>query len=245
MSIISINTTQNVHIDFVTASAGERILAYIIDMIIKIAYLFIAFQILKAIGLFNSGFDDMLLNAFLILMALPFIFYSLIFETWMNGQTIGKRLLKIKVIKIDGFQASFPDHMMRWLFRVVDLLILNGIIALLFVIINNRGQRLGDIVAGTTVISLKDRNQLHQTVLMEIEDTYQPTYPAAAFLSDKDARIIKRNFEHAMMKGDTMLLIKLRDKVMSVLDIKYAGKDAATFITDVLRDFNHYTKKDL
>lgn len=242
MSIISINTTQNVHIDFVAASAGERILAFIIDMAIKLAYVFIVLKGFDILGVMNQGMSDLNAQAVILLALFPFIFYTLIFESLMGGQTIGKRLMKIKVIKIDGFEASLPDHFMRWIFRITDILLLSGILALLFVILNPRNQRLGDIVAGTTVISLKQRNMLHQTVLMELQDSYEPKYPAAAYLSDKDARIIKRNYEVAMMSNDYNVLSKLRERLVQVLQIQVPITDDAQFISDVLRDFNYYTK---
>ena len=51
--------------------------------------------------------------AILILILLPVIIYTLIQESLWEGQTIGKKLMKMKVIKIDGYQASFGDYLIQ------------------------------------------------------------------------------------------------------------------------------------
>ena len=112
MVSLQINTTQNVNLNFTAASVGERILAYGIDWIIKIAYIIVVYQIIFNIFSIDEWFADMdnwSIIAVLLLFYFPVMFYSLIFEAIMEGQTIGKRIMKIKVVKIDGYQASLSD----------------------------------------------------------------------------------------------------------------------------------------
>ena len=117
MSELQINTTQNVKINFTSSGAGERLLAFIIDNVIKIGYLYL-------VGYLFGAFDNMDqwsqigLNT---LLSFPIIFYTLVLESIMDGQTIGKRLLKIRVVKIDGYQATLSDYIVRWFFRIVDI----------------------------------------------------------------------------------------------------------------------------
>src|SRR5690606_39594735 len=87
----------------------------------------------------------------------PIIFYTLVCESLMSGQTIGKKIMKIRVIKIDGYQASFGDYLVRWLFRVVEIVIFQGVIAVMAIIFSGKNQRLGDTVSGTAVVSLKNK----------------------------------------------------------------------------------------
>jgi len=54
-------------------------------------------------------------------LSFPVMFYTLVLESLLQGQTIGKRALKIRVVKIDGYQATFSDYVVRWFFRIVDV----------------------------------------------------------------------------------------------------------------------------
>ena len=156
---LQINTTQNVNIKFTAASVGERILAYGIDWLFKIAYAIVVYQImfkLLKIDELVKDMDNWSQAAVFITFYLPVIFYTLIFETLLDGQTPGKRILKIKVVKIDGYQASLSDFIVRWIFRIVDLNMMSGVVALISIITRSKNQRLGDITAGTAVISLKN-----------------------------------------------------------------------------------------
>ena len=90
-----------------------------------------------------------------IIFALPYVFYTLILESVFEGQTVGKKLLKIKVVKIDGYQATFADYLIRWFMRIIDMWLLYCVVALISVASSKKGQRLGDMVAGTSVITLK------------------------------------------------------------------------------------------
>ncbi|PTM08178.1 MAG: RDD family protein, partial [Bacteroidetes bacterium] len=105
---LQINTTQNVNINFTAASVGERILAYAIDLLFKLAYIIVVYQIVFNITEISSWLEDQdfwSVAAISSLFALPIFLYSLLFESLLDGQTPGKRILKIKVVKIDGYQA--------------------------------------------------------------------------------------------------------------------------------------------
>lgn len=241
---LSINTTQNVTINFDAATVGDRMLAQLLDTLVKIAYAIVVYFILD-----NSSIDSMLdemdtwsVVGFFIIVFLPVIFYSLVQESLWEGQTIGKKIMKMKVIKLDGYQASFGDYLIRWLFRLVEISLGYGIIALVVIIVNKSNQRLGDIAAGTAVISLKNTVTINQTILQDINDEYQPTYPLVIKLSDNDVRIIKETFEIAVNSRDYKLMIKLREKIIEVTEIKNISGNDQDFIRTILKDYNFYTQ---
>ena len=243
---IKINTTQNVNINFKAASVGERILAYVIDWIIKIAYIVVVYQIvfnLFDFDEFSRDMDSWSRIAILVFFYLPVIFYSLVFEALLDGQTPGKRIIKIQVVKIDGYQASLADFVVRWFFRIVDLNLMSGIIALIAIITSHKNQRLGDMTAGTGVIALKNNVTINHTILENLNDDYLPTYPNVIKLSDNDARIIKDTFLTAKTSKDYKTLIKLRMKIVEVIDLKeqIRGNDI-DFIETILKDYNYYTQ---
>ncbi|MEO8238056.1 MAG: RDD family protein [Flavobacterium sp.] len=246
MSELSINTTQNVKINFKAASVGERIGAYFLDFVIKIAYViviwFIFFYWLNIDRLMDS-LDSWSRVSIVLFLYFPVVIYSITLESIFEGQTIGKKLTKIKVVKIDGYQAGFGDYLMRWFFRLVDISIFSGIIALISVISSKKSQRLGDMVAGTSVITLKNKINISHTILEEIGEAYVPTYPSVIKLSDNDMRIIKETFQRAEAKNDYEIIYKLVAKIENVTGIKNqeTGKPA-DFIRTVLKDYNFYTQ---
>ncbi|OOV20653.1 RDD family protein [Flavobacterium sp. LM4] len=246
MSELSITTTQNVKINFKAASPGERIGSYFIDLIIKIAYCLVVYGIFFHWLNLEKKFpnlDEWSVMTILLVFYFPVMIYSITLESVFEGQTIGKRLNKIKVVKIDGYQAGFGDYLMRWFFRLVDITILNGIIALIAVVSNKKGQRLGDMVAGTAVITLKNKIDISHTILEEIAETYVPTYPLVIKLSDNDMRIIKETFLRAEEKNDYEIIYKLVHKIEKVAGIKNQSiGDPADFIRTVLKDYNFYTQ---
>jgi len=243
---LQINTTQNVNINFTAASVGERILAWGIDWLFKIAYIIVTYQIMFKI----LKFDEMVKNmdnwsqiAVFLMFYLPVIFYSLLFETLLDGQTPGKRIIKIKVVKIDGYQASLADFVIRWIFRIVDLNMMSGVVALISIITSSKNQRLGDITAGTAVISLKNNVNISHTILEDLKQDYVPTYPMVIKLSDNDARIIKDTFKTARKSKDYKTLMKLRAKIVEVLELKDIKHNTDhEFIDTILKDYNFYTQ---
>ncbi|SFW75119.1 Uncharacterized membrane protein YckC, RDD family [Sinomicrobium oceani] len=246
MAELQINTTQNVNISFTAASIGERILAYAVDMLIKIAYLVVMYQILFRLfqmDLILNGMDQWSQIAVVLIFLLPFIFYTLLFESMLEGQTPGKRLLKIKVVKIDGYQASLPDYLIRWFLRIVDIDMMSGVIAIISIVASQKSQRLGDMTAGTSVISLKNKVTIDHTILEDIGEEYQPVYPSVIRLSDNDARIIKETFMSAKKSRDYKVMLKLKTKIEDVIQVKATEPDVHAFIDRVLKDYNYFTQK--
>ena len=249
MAEIQITTTQNVTISFRAAEAGERIAAYFIDGLIKSAY--IGVLIFFIVRLEKNGGKELLPNydndpwsffAVIILLGIPVIFYTITQETVLQGQTIGKRLMKTKVVKIDGFRAGFLDFFIRWIMRIIDIDLFSGIIALVSIGSSKKHQRLGGIASGTAVISLKNKVTIDHTILQEVESDYKPVYSSVIKLSDNDARIIKENFLRAVKNVDHRTLNILKEKIIAVIE-EEPHKDitAENFIRRVLKDYNHYT----
>ncbi|MCH4552374.1 RDD family protein [Aestuariibaculum lutulentum] len=237
MSELQINTTQNVKINFNAAGAGERVLAYAIDWAIKIGYLLI---LSEAFGVFDA-MDQWSQIAINTVLSFPVMFYTLALESTLQGQTLGKKALKIKVVKIDGYQASLSDYVVRWFFRIVDVFIFG--LGFFVMILNKKSQRLGDMAAGTAVISLKENININHTILEELKDDYVPTYPNVIKLSDNDARIIKETFTQAKAARDYQTLIRLRKKLIEVVGIKdVKQKTDMEFIDVILKDYNFYTQ---
>ena len=236
MSELQINTTQNVKINFEAAGIGERLLAYILDFAIKVGYLIVAGYVFGAF----DNMDEWSQIGINTLLSFPYIFYTLTLESLLEGQTIGKKAMKIRVVKIDGYQASLSDYLVRWFFRIVDIFMFG--LGFFVIIFNKRSQRFGDMAAGTAVISLRDKVSINHTILENLNEDYKPTYPNVIKLSDNDARIIKETFTVAKASRDYNTLIKLRAKIIEVTEIKKVSSSDIEFIDTILKDYNYYTQ---
>jgi uncharacterized RDD family membrane protein YckC len=246
MSNLYITTTENVKLFFTPASVGERILAYGVDLLIKIAYgivIYLLFFLVYDISFLSDEHNDALFTLIFIL-ALPIIFYTLVSETFMEGQTLGKKLLKIKVVKIDGYQAGFLEYLIRWIFTLVDIQMsfVPGIISM---VSTKHTQRLGDLAAGTAVITEKSKYNISHTILMDVDEKYEPYFSQNQVLlfSDNDIRIIKENAEMAYNQVNYAILNHLTQKIESVMKIRNPFKNERQFINALLKDYNYYTGK--
>src|SRR5689334_17683342 len=106
MQTIRVQTTQNVFIHYPVASVGDRILAFIIDRIILIIYT-------VAIVAWMINFNVEVPWLWIILLGFPWVFYHLVFEIFMNGQTPGKRVMSIQVVRMDGTSPSVGNYILR------------------------------------------------------------------------------------------------------------------------------------
>ncbi|MCD6067798.1 MAG: domain containing protein [Bacteroidetes bacterium] len=235
---IHINTTQNVLISYQPAGVGERILASLLDTLFMVAY-FVAACI--GFGVSNA-FDNMTsfgFFAFIMAITLPMLLYHLLMEQFFNGQSLGKKIMKIKVVKLDGTQPGFGAYLVRWVMRIIDTVLFNGVIALLTVALSERSQRLGDMAAGTTVVSMKQKVSLKNTILYKTASDYKIVFQEVSKLSDKDMGIIKDVFDHCVRNGDSAGLMQLSKKVKAKMEVITTLRDEQ-FIKVVLMDYSQY-----
>ena len=166
MRTISINTTQNVAIEYELAGLLERILAFVLDTLIVGAYMCIFTWLWVLLGGSSSEMIFILIVFFLFPV---FIAYHLICEAMWNGQSIGKKALGIKVVKCNGQQMDMGDYGKRWMFRLIDIFLSGGSVAVLTIMSNDYNQRLGDIVGDTCVIKTSPRNQISINDVLKIK----------------------------------------------------------------------------
>ncbi|WP_010253590.1 RDD family protein [Myroides injenensis] len=243
MANLTINTTQNINIDFKNASIGERILAFLLDSVFKILYLIAIFYVLVKSKIIEGFSDDWSRGAFILIVCLPVILYTLFFEVILQGATPGKRIMKIRVIKIDGYQATIADYFIRWIMRLVDIYIVSAFIGVIAIVSSKKNQRLGDMLAGTAVISTKERIGLSATIFQEVESEYVPVFPQVLTLTDNDIRIVKETLLNYKTNRDARLLERLCDKLISVLGVNKRDLSNQEFIELVLKDYNYLASR--
>lgn len=241
MQRVSIETTQNVDIDYRLASVGDRIVAFILDAIIIGCYaIFMIIIFAAALGDVLAGSEGVLITL-AVLFAAPYVFYHLACEVFMNGQSIGKRAMDIKVVRLDGRQPTIGQYVIRYLFRIIDVLFY-GIVAILCIVMGEKGQRLGDMLAGTTVIKLTKKEKISNSSMAQIarQDDYEPVYPQATELRDKDVRLIEEVLKVSMKTGNREPVFILTKKIKDKLNIEFEGTPEHLLRT-LAKDHAYYT----
>ena len=118
-----------------------------------------------------------------------------------------------------------------------------SVVGLLTMIISKKTQRIGDMAAGTAVITLRNNITINHTILKEISSDYVPTYALVIKLSDNDVRIIKEAHDVAVKSADFEVINKLQYKIEKVTGIKSVSRSPLEFIDTILKDYNYYTQK--
>jgi len=236
MDNFQIETAQNVNIAQNVGGIGERVLAFIVDYFIIFIYI-----ILVSIAISALDFDSDYMFIVYMTVGLPVFVYSLLWETFWNGRSPGKALMKLRVVKLDGSKPSFSNYFIRWLLRIIDISVTSGALALVTVLLNGKGQRLGDIAAATTVITEKKTISLHQTLVMDLPDDYIPKYPQVTVFTDAEMSTIKTLFWEAKYNGNHGVVLQLSKRLSKVMEIKPEETPIA-FVDKVIKDYNYYTQ---
>lgn len=259
MSQITIPTNLNIELSFEAAPFYKRFFAWLVDVFIIVLYFIIVYKIYSLI---NPQFERDTANEYWLdlIIALPAVLYSFLCELTMNGQSFGKKIFGIKVINIDGGNATISQYMLRSLIRTGDLYMVIILILLTFfnyemlifvafffalmvadflcILLTKKAQRLGDIAADTILISTRSKNNLNETVFMEVANNYVPSYPQVMKLSDRDLNTIKNIYNNILKNNDDDLAYNTALKIQTVLKITPQHSNNIEFIEIILKDYN-------
>ncbi|NOW98153.1 RDD family protein [Mucilaginibacter sp. SG564] len=241
MQTIRITTTQNIDIDYEVAGLGERIVAYIIDMAMFGVIIIATIIIAEATTKFRGGTESFWLGLIIIIYAVLYVFYDLICELAMNGQSVGKKIMKIKVISLDGARPRLGQYLLRWLFRIIDFLpgTLN-LCGLICVAVSDKSQRLGDMVAGTTLIRTVPRTKMQNIAFKPEGDNYQPVFTEAAQLSEQDIELINEVINNYVKSGNSMLVYNMAQRIKDLLNVTPpAEMNNMLFLQTIIKDYSH------
>jgi uncharacterized RDD family membrane protein YckC len=236
MDNFQIETAQNVNILQNVAGVGDRILAYLLDSLIMGFYVFIIILVFTNVNLSDDYFMIVGLT-----IGLPLFLYHLLWEMLWNGRSPGKAIMNLRVVKTDGSKPAFSNYLLRWLLRIIDITATSGGLALVTILLNGKGQRLGDMAAVTTVITEKQVVNFSQTILTDLPENYQPTYPQVTVFSDSEIQTIKNIFAEARYNSNHNVILKLAIKVADVMEIKFE-ETPIKFVDTVIKDYNHFTQ---
>lgn len=234
MPYIEIRTSHNVPIYYEIAKLSDRILAYFIDM----AILGIGSSLLA--GLFSVVFSSEAVVG--LVFVLCFAFYTLLGEVFLDGRSVGKMAMGIRVIKLTGREATINDYLVRWVFRLVDIYLSLGSMACILAGSSNKGQRLGDILANTTVVRYKTRSHIRVSNLLSINSrqNYTPQYPEAKNLGEDNALLVKTvvaRYQKYPNPGNRENIDLLFEKLVEELGIEHARHNSIDFLQVIVKDY--------
>jgi hypothetical protein len=170
------------------------------------------------------------------------LFYDLVCESFFNGQSLGKRMMKIRVISLDGTRPKFSQYLLRWLFRIVDFTLTSYIGGTLTIILTDNGQRIGDIVAGTAIIRTVPRSTMNNIVFKNVDDTYKPVFTQASQLTDQDIGLIHDVIDNYTKTGSNIAVYKMADKIREHLSIALPpNMNSMQFLHTIIKDYSHLT----
>lgn len=235
------STPFNIDLEFRIAPFHKRLFAWFLDLLLIIAYAYVVFRyVVQPLELMDSLGQV----AAILLVMIPGYSYHLLMEVFMNGQSLGKMAMGLKVMDISGQEASFSQYLLRWLFRLFDMGITMGSAAVLSAALSRHSQRIGDMVAGTVVIDKKFRTDIYDTIYLDIpEDASDPIFPEVMKLSDRDINGIRNLLSTKGMNRDTeMYMEQVAVRIKDVLKID-TDMEPRMLLEQLLRDYNYYTGK--
>lgn len=241
MKTIEITTAQKVIIQYELASVGNRFAAFLIDIIIWFGFLILINLI--AVQVFDGGESWDLYFYFVFFVQIPVIlFYTLVSEILMDGQTLGKRAIGLKVVKLNGDPAAPFDYLMRWAFRFIDIWFSAGSVAALLISASPNSQRLGGTLSGTTVIRKNSsRNFSLKDILgIKTRDSYEPQFPQVTRMSEQDMLFVKKvldRYRRYKNQAHKKAILALASHMQETLDIEETQKNKFRFLKTLLTDY--------
>ena len=258
MPEIQISTPFNIDIEFEIAAFHKRLLAYCIDFIMLALYMYSMLYLL--FGGFRVGEGSY--GFVFIILVIPMLSYTMLSELWMNGQTIGKKIFKIKVVSLDGGEPTLGQYALRWFMRFYEWafiifflfwgnglwgifwLVTGGITSIIIISISPKSQRLGDIVAGTVVVETVSKLSVDDTIFMHVAQTdFKVKFPEVMRLSDRDINTIKNVINQAKKTNTYDMCNRIAVKVQDVLKVP-TDMYAMDFLEKIMEDYNYLATKE-
>lgn len=256
MSTINFESSQYVSVEFPLANAGQRLLAAFLDMLLFMVYFIIMMLFFSNSLLFNA--DEYADFFWLLLIKAPWILYNPTCEYFMNGQTLGKYIVGIRVVTMNGDRPKLKEVFTRWVFKgdflwiSANLFYVNsgfiyiwfgmGVISIGVISLSRYKQRLADVLSNTLMIKTKGSDTYHLKDILSIKDsnTHEILYPQVVRFTDEDMMLIKSTILR-LRKNPTPEAIQFGKELSSetarLMGIEPVTTKRMEFLQNVLQDY--------
>lgn len=247
---VEFESAHHVKVEYELASPMQRLAASMIDTVMFIIYFVIVSMAMGLGDIFSAYGTELFFK--LLIIKLPWIFYNPIIEYATSGQSVGKMLLGIRVVTVNGERPGLREVFTRWVFRAdwvwiaADLFILIwlgiGIMGFIFSGTSELRQRMGDIMAGTLIIRNKSSlvYNLNDVLSIKSLDNHQPTYPQVTRFTDEDMLLIKNTIQRVQMNPNSetkKFAIELADESARLIGLEETPPKRMEFLQTLLQDY--------
>ncbi len=255
----NVDTPENVTFAYDVAGIGNRFIAALIDSVLILLALsllnliiFVSISLIESPAIDLPASDDapgwisgLLIALYILVNFVIFWGYYVLFEYLWNGQTPGKRVVKIRVLRTDGNPAGFIESVIRNLVRVVDFLPSGYGLGLVIMFFNKEARRLGDFAAGTLVVKDRSENTLtlitppKMTSAAAVDEALLLRYVHIRRLSAEDFELVQDAVNRMANGGITRnLLYRLAQVIALKLEVEPPSvTNAKAFLSEVLRAY--------
>jgi hypothetical protein len=159
-----------------------------------------------------------------------------------NGQSIGKKATGIQVVKLNGNALETNDYLVRWAYRAIDFGMSFFAVGTISIFMSEKNQRLGDMIANTTVIKLKPERVVTLDDLQHLPDKedYTPKYPRVVQYTDQEMLALKNLLSRYLLyRNDTYaeLLHETVDKLKVQMELEDFHIDEPTFLRELISEY--------
>lgn len=188
----------------------------------------------------------------------------------MNGQSLGKKVMGLRVVSINGGRPSLSQFLIRWLLRVSDTWIVmilvmlitlstsrgSGLEAwmififgfgflvtdLILIISTKKAQRVGDVLAHTIIIKTHSKAAIEETLFQEVENNYKPLFPQVMRISDRDLNVVNRILQQSRNNNNYVEAERAAQAIKSYLNIQ-TDMSPYDFLQTLMKDYNYLSGK--
>lgn len=198
MKKIKITTPENIEVEYTLADIGSRTAAVIIDSLVQGLFLLVLGIAIVLIIVYSPDFWEShygwIIGVSLLIYAIITYGYFIAMELSMNGQTVGKKFMRLRAIRTNGQPITLKHSAIRNLFRVfVDMLGIGAV----FIFFNKQHKRLGDMAASTIVIAEESKSRP-----VTLEDLYGSSDKLSYYLSKEEKDLLRDYFERKNSLGN-------------------------------------------
>lgn len=263
MPLIKIATVFNIELEFESADIPRRMVAYLVDFTILVLYFMVAKFVLYGHATMEMNALQSMMGLDILVISTPMLLYFLVCEILMHGQSIGKKLLDIRVISLDGKEPSISQYFIRWIFRAFEwpfffgyvffsggfllayimITLFLGIGVIVVIAVTPMNQRLGDLAANTAVVKTKTNYSVEDTLFVPIlDENYVANFPEVLRLSDRDVNTIIKILRTYSSGRNRDICKRLADRIKTVLNIE-TEMEPVTFLETLIKDYNYLANK--
>ncbi|MEQ9407859.1 MAG: RDD family protein [Fuerstiella sp.] len=217
---VTVETPEGVDFQFVIAGPGKRGVSFVVDLLLKLGVIVLAFYLIGVISVFTQNVSGVGVGFFLLTWFAMSWLYGSCCEAFLHGQTLGKRWHNLRVVRTNGTPIGWFEAFGRNLLLVADSFLVLGpfalnTVGLLSMTATKRMQRLGDLVFDTMVID-ESREYISRAsgITHGVEAIPRQDCQGRYHLPERTLAVIERLFE-----GDRLISDGRREEIARPLSL--------------------------